>query len=489
MTARVALGDNLRSGPSLDQEAEQALTGMGSDRRPIFRWDNPDHAVYYAPGCLCVVGQASTAQFETTIRPAAAGTPPETGSDWGAELWRRAGLAVAAAARRREGPFEPECLTLYMNNECNLRCAYCYADPAPQSPARLDLDLIAAAAEVVAGACHQKACAFTIVFHGGGEPMLHRQRVEEALVTVRAIAARHGVETFLYMATNGVLSEEDAVWLAREFDLIGLSCDGPPKVHNHLRPRRDGSGSLHLVERAGRILREEGCRLHVRTTVTRDSLARQAEIAEFICQRFSPEEIHFEPVYLGGRTGPSTGLEARHATEYVTHFLEARSLAQGYGVRLSGSGSRPGSLHGPFCHPFRNVINLVPGHGSASVATACFKLSDADRVREKGACIGELDRRTGRFKIDTRRVQSLRQRLDATLPACDGCFNFYHCARLCPDACPLDDGFEQTVSAQAGFRCRVQKATTAATLQETAARLWSEAKHIGDGKPRGTAIS
>jgi pyruvate-formate lyase-activating enzyme len=487
MTVPAKVDSDVLAGPSLGPVPHVAAMRAGSDRRPIFRWDNSDYVTFYAPGFLCVVGQAGADRFQMTIGPA------ESGTTLGSELWRRAGLAVAEADRRREGPFEPECLTLYMNNECNLNCAYCHTDPTPQPASRLDLDLVAAAAEVVAEACRQRARPFTVVFHGGGEPTLHRKQVEQALVRVRAIAARHGVETFLYIATNGILSEADAVWLAREYDLVGLSCDGPPEIHNRQRPRWDSSGSLHSVERTGRILRDEGCRLHVRTTITRGSLAHQAEIARFICQQFSPEEIHFEPVYLGGRAGPPAGLEDQHAAGFATCFLEARSVAREYGVPLTTSGTRPGSLHGPFCHLFRSVINLVPGSGpgrrSAGVATACFKLTDADSVREKGACIGAMNRESGCFEIDVHRLQSLRPRLDAAPPACDGCFNFYHCARQCPDYCPLDGNPEQVPAGEPGFRCRVQKALASAILQETAARLWSEAENSRDGEPRGTAIS
>jgi MoaA/NifB/PqqE/SkfB family radical SAM enzyme len=487
MTAPIVVNCDDRASLLLGAVTAIAVTRAGSDRRPIFRWDNSDYATFYAPGFLCVVGQAGAERFQMTIGPAVSGTT------WGTELWRRSGLAIAEFERMREGPFEPECLTLYMNNECNLNCAYCHTDPTPQPASRLDLDLITAAAEVVAEACCQSAHPFTVVFHGGGEPTLHRGQAEEALVRVRAIAARHGVDTFLYIATNGILSEADAVWLAREFDLVGLSCDGPPEIHNRQRPRWDGSGSLHSVERTGRILRDEGCRLHVRTTITRGSLAHQAEIARFICQQFSPEEIHFEPVYLGGRAGPLAGLEDQHAAEFVACLLEARSIAREYRVPLTTSGTRPGSLHGPFCHPFRNVINLVPGsgagRGSAGLATACFKLTNADSVREKGVGIGELNRESGHFEIDLHRLQSLRQRLDVAPPACNGCFNFYHCARQCPDACPLDGNREQGSTGEPGFRCRVQKALASAILQETAARLWAEAKNSRDGEPRGTAIS
>jgi hypothetical protein len=123
------------------------------------------------------------------------------------------------------------------------------------------------------------------------------------------------------------------------------------------------------------------------------------------------------------------------------------------------------------------------------VASACFKLTCAISVREKGACIGELNEENGRFEIDEHRVQSLRQRLDVAPPACDGCFNFHHCARQCPDYCPLDGNHEQVPGGELGFRCRVQKQLASAILQETAARLWAEAKSSRDGKPHGTAIS
>jgi pyruvate-formate lyase-activating enzyme len=414
---------------------------------------------------------------------------PSSDGDWGAELKRRAQLAVARARRRREGVFNPECLTLYMNNECNLSCVYCHSDPLPGPASRLDAETIVAAAEVVAENCKQKDRPFYLVFHGGGEPTLHRERVEQAMALVLAVAAKHEVETFRYVATNGVLPEAKAVWLARQCDLVGLSCDGPAEIHDRQRARWDGRGTLHLVERTGRILREEGCPLHVRTTITQASLRRQAEVASYICQQFSPGEIHFEPVYLGGRTRTATGLGSQHADEFVAHFLQARAVAQSYGIPLLSSGSRPGALHGPYCHPFRDVLNLVPGDGSApGVATACFKLTRAAEIRARGGMIGELNREAGCFEIDEHRVQALCQQLDAALPDCIGCFNRHHCARECPDQCPLEPGAGSPATWQPGFRCRVQKAIALAILNETADCLWSEVLAGQKKSPHGTTI-
>lgn len=483
-------------------EEADAFRPVRTAGRPVFRQDCAEYAMFYAPGCLCVVDLPDAERFEATIAPSETSLEPDPSAcpersrrahsgpvlsrvegpvlsrvegqnqdvDWGAELWRRAELAVAEANRWREEPFRPECLTLYMNNECNLSCVYCHTDPSPKPVARLELEAIIAAAEVVAENCCRKGRPFYVVFHGGGEPTLHCERVDRAMARLEAVASAHDVEPFRYVATSGVMSEEKAAWLARRFDLVGLSCDGPADIQNNQRPRWGGGSTSHILERTAHILCQEGCRLHVRTTITGATLHHQAEITDYICQQFSPEEIHFEPVYLGGRTGAATGLTARQAGEFVTHFLEARKIARKHDILLMTSGSRPGSIHGPYCHVFRSVFNLVPG----GVATACFKVTDAAQVMEKGAVIGALNGETGRFEVDHLRVQELRQQLDTPLPECINCFNRYHCVRECPDCCPLDDKAHQSRdSSGMGFRCRVQKALAYAILRETAEGLWS----------------
>jgi uncharacterized protein len=211
---------------------------------------------------------------------------------------------------------------------------------------------------------------------------------------------------------------------------------------------------------------------------------RQAEIATFICRYLEPEEIHVEPVYGGGRSTGGGPWEAGMAAAYVTHFLESRAVARSHGVPMLGSGSRPASVHGPYCNVYRQVLNLVPG----GVATACFKLCDAYQVRMKEALIGRIDSETGDFEIESDRVERLRQRLEPAVPACADCFNRYHCALDCPDRCPLDGPAGRIEAQQPGFRCHVQKATTSALLHETAQRLWSEVQAGGREVPCGTAV-
>jgi uncharacterized protein len=467
---------------------------------PIFRKDYVHYSAFYAPGALCVVPRSDAERFGadlTTHRPATEGGGEQDG-DWGRELLHRAEQAIKETTRRCEAAFRPECLTLYLNNECNLRCAYCYSAPSTGPAERLQQETISAAAEMVAENCRQKDIPFYVVFQGGGEPTLHSSYIRSTLSLVEAVALTHGLEMFRYVATNGVMSEKKAAWLARSFDLVGLSCDGPADIHDAQRPTWEGRGSLSILERTAHVLREEGQAFHVRVTITGRSLQRQAEVVEYLCQRLKPAEIHVEPLYIGGRADAGMALDILQAGEFVDHYLGARAIACQYGVELSSSGSRASELHGPFCNIFRQVLHLVPG-GAAStisstglrpgpldVATACFKSVDAARAQEQGTIVGRSDPRTGCMEIDYAQMQALRERLCVVPEECRTCFNRYHCAGDCPDGCLLDEGHRSAWGT--GFRCHMQKKLTAALLEQTAERLWGEVLANRTEGLHGTAL-
>jgi uncharacterized protein len=370
-----------------------------------------------------------------------------------------------------------------LHNECNLACGYCYADPAPEADTRLDLASVAAAADLVAGNCREKGLPFRVGFHGGGEPTLHRGQVEALLDLLREVAARHEVEPFLYVATNGAMPEEKAAWLARNFDMVGLSCDGPAAVHDAQRPARDGRGTLAAVERTAAMLHRAGTLFQVRATVTAAGLVRQAEVADYLCQVLAPEAIRLEPAYLGGRGWAGGAPEADRAGDFVAGFLEARAVAAEHGIPLTISGSRLGEVHGPYCHLFRQVLNLVPGKGGA-VATACFKAGTAALAQARGVVVGRLDRAGNGFVLNSARIAALRRRLAALPVGCQACFNRFHCTGDCPDDCPLDGGS----GAQAGFRCRMQRALAEAVLAEMAERLWAQVVAGEAEAPHGTRL-
>jgi sulfatase maturation enzyme AslB (radical SAM superfamily) len=402
-----------------------------------------------------VLEQAAT--FETNLAQPASAIWPAV-----AELRRHAARAQQLWAEAQTQPFAPVCLTLYLNNECNLGCAYCYANPSPRPQPRLELSTARAGAEVVARNCQAQTLPFILVFHGGGEPTLHQALADQILDEVERIVANYHLPIFRYVATNGVMPARKAVWLAERFDLIGLSCDGPSWLQDRHRPLWGGGATSASVERTAAIVQEAGKSLHTRVTITPHSLQYQTEIADHICRQLKPKEIRVEPIYQAGRAEANNCIEIDHAEQFVTEFLKARDLARGYGIPWQISGSRPWEIHGPYCHVFRHVLNLVPG----GAATACFKTTIAAQTRQQGVMIGQMDSTSGIFTLQQDDIQNLRQALRVFPAKCQSCFNQYHCVRDCPSYCPLEG-----TTPTSEFGCQVQKKLVNALLQNMAATL------------------
>jgi sulfatase maturation enzyme AslB (radical SAM superfamily) len=430
---------------------------------PIFRQDHSKDALFYAPGYLAVIDRRLLPSFTRHLQLGITERWPIVAS-----LRHYATEAQRLLQETLTTPFRPVCLTLYLNNECNLGRTYCYSNPTPRPAPRLSLPAIQAGVELVAQNCHARGRFLTAVFHGGGEPTLNHEALATALNEVEQVVAAYNLSLFRYIATNGVMPQARAAWVASRFDLIGLSCDGPNDIQNQQRPLWGNGQTAVFVERMAQVVHKAGKPLHVRVTVTPQTVARQSEIAHYLCQVLRPQEIHVEPVYQGGRAQQTDCSPIDQADAFVEGFLEARQVANNYGVSWLCSGSRPGEVHGPYCHIFRDVLNLVPG----GVAVACFKTTTADRSQKLS--LGDIHAVSFQSSASDNRIQALRRSLWDFPPQCDDCFNQYHCARDCPDHCPLDGP-----KPASEFRCQVQKRLVKSLLQETAVTLRATAAAAG----------
>lgn len=443
-----------------------SLTSLPECELPVFFEQGTHYTTFYAPGCVV---SAAPDHAETLASQIRAGDR----HGWAGMLRQHATRALQEAAYLRQSPYQPECLTLYLHNACNLRCAYCYTDPARQADTRLDSGAVAAAADLVAANCQAKGLPFTAVFHGGGEPSLYPEQVDHLLEIIGHAAARRGLDVFRYVATNGVLSPDRARWLADRFELVGLSCDGPPLIQNRQRPTAGGGDSAGLLERTAEVLRQQGRPFHVRATITPDTLDQQTAIAAYLCEVLAPTEIHFEPVYLGGKMGAGAWPVQEVARVFVEHFISAQAEAARRGIPLRATGSRPEAIHGPYCNVFKQVLNL----NAAGQAVACFKQVAGDALPYDTA-IGQYDPITERIAFDPDRIAGLRGVLGAFPAECEQCFNRYHCTLGCPDRCGLDAAVEAGGS-RGSFRCHVARALALHTIRSAAEMLWQRHTRAG----------
>jgi uncharacterized protein len=440
-----------------------ASTRIHSDL-PIFRLDEGDRVVLNVPGRALPVTVPLARQVEEVLA-AGPGASPEARAI-ASELVRDGSAAALAWRDLATRPFEPECLTLYLSNRCNLACRYCYAAPADEARARirsrahreplsaagfplLSEATIRAAARLVASHCAAKDMPLTLVLHGGGEPTLHWELLQRARKVAGTVAAEAGVGLWSYIATHGVLAKDRVRWLAGHFDLIGISCDGPPDMQNANRPSAAGRATAATVERTARTLRDLDADYAVRATITPDAVERQTEIVEYLCDRLFARALRFEPVY-DGRRAPGRYFRPEDAERFVASFLRARTAARERGCDLELSAVQLDELHGPFCNPLREVLQLTPD----GTASACFLSVGGDDGADAPMLIGRLDPVSGAFRIDGERVAAQRRQA-ARIPArCRRCHNLYHCSRDCPDVCLLTES--PAPEPGGGFRCRVQ---------------------------------
>jgi sulfatase maturation enzyme AslB (radical SAM superfamily) len=405
---------------------------------PLHGLQRGEFNLYYAPGYLLCAERSFAPGIEQRIHD------PQLSPHY-VEVDTL--LAHSLRARREwqtllERPYEPVSLHLYLNRRCQLDCRYCYSDlPDATDLAEISTTAIHAAARVVAQNCADKSLPLVVVFHGGGEPVLSWRLIDSLQPELHQLAASHEIPLFRYISTNGVMSEQRALWLAHSFELVGLSIDGPPDIQKFQRPLRHNAGnSTSAILRTAQILRESGCPVHVRVTLTAWSASRQVEICQYLCENLAPHSISVEPVYLGGRADSTMLIRSEHLDDFVEAFFQARATAHRYGTDWQIAAVRPAEVHGPYCNIFRQVLQLIPG----DIVSACFKDTSPSQAGERGMCVGHFD---GTLNLDRKRILALQAA--CIRPAiCEDCLLGYHCTYNCPNACLLSNERETDLLCQ-----------------------------------------
>jgi uncharacterized protein len=72
-----------------------------------------------------------------------------------------------------DGPPAYDTVVLFLTNQCNLRCTYCYASSGDHPGRRMTWEVARAAIDrVLLDVAKRKGSALTLGFHGGGEPSM-----------------------------------------------------------------------------------------------------------------------------------------------------------------------------------------------------------------------------------------------------------------------------------------------------------------------------
>ncbi|WP_395708527.1 cyclophane-forming radical SAM/SPASM peptide maturase GrrM/OscB [Reyranella sp.] len=162
---------------------------------------------------------------------------------------------------------------------CNIACDYCYL-PGRDDKRRMDHDTVGAAIEFL----YREGLAgdtLDMVWHAGEPLALPRAWYERAFATAAA-AAPHGVRLQHCVQTNATLIDAEWCDFFLSHDVrVGVSLDGPARLHDARRRTRRGVGTHAAAMKGVRALRRHGVPFHAICVVTREALDSADDVVDF----------------------------------------------------------------------------------------------------------------------------------------------------------------------------------------------------------------
>ncbi|MCL1926462.1 MAG: radical SAM protein [Syntrophorhabdaceae bacterium] len=316
-------------------------------------------------------------------------------------------------------------VVLFLTNQCNLRCSYCYASSGDFMPKMMSWEVAKAAVDRVMGdVVARGANEMTLGFHGGGEPTMNWEILTRITDYACEKAAENGLALHVSGAFNGYWSSGVREYILSRFTDVSLSFDGLPDVQNSQRPAAGNKASFDRVAETLAALDQSDVSYGIRMTVTRDHIARLAESVAYICDHFRPIKIQAEPVFLEGRA------KEEHAVDdsgmFVEQFITAHRVATRHGIDFFYSGARPDVTVLRFCLAACRAL-VVTADGDV---VTCFESYGKEHPLSARYIVGGY-RGGGEFLVDRDKLDAHFSRTADSIPYCQGCFCRWHCAGDC----------------------------------------------------------
>ena len=181
---------------------------------------------------------------------------------------------------------------------CNLDCTYCYYLHKKEllgtsSKFRMSDDIL----ETHIRQYIEGQDGSEVVFSWqGGEPTLLGIEFFRKVVNLQKKHKRPNQRIENDLQTNGTLLDDAwATFLAEHNFLVGLSIDGPKKLHDAYRLGKDGRPTFDQVFHAVQLLHKYGVRFNTLTVVNRLNARRPLDVYRFLRSEVRPYEMQFIP--------------------------------------------------------------------------------------------------------------------------------------------------------------------------------------------------
>lgn len=325
-----------------------------------------------------------------------------------------------------------EMISLFLTPDCTLKCVYCYNNQKRKSEPiqTLDFDFAKAGIDYFFGNFQSRH----IRFYGPGEPTqafsLMQQIRDYAYLKV-------GEELSVELQTNGAFFENVRNWISENVNIVWISFDGPPDIHDKKRPFPNNVPSSPIIESNVRYLttnlRKAGI-VGIRVTITDDNMYRQLEMIDYFVS-LGIKHIWCDPLFQEVRGQPVCMNPERQknfhfnmeefANTYVEAYRYAKSIGVFYGTNLIYNFDGCSEYNCRACLP---VPHLTPD----GYISACDMVTFGGKANHMEPLVyGKWDAKNKVIQFYEDRIEVLRSRKSCNMPACANCEVSNKCAGYC----------------------------------------------------------
>ena len=340
---------------------------------------------------------------------------------------------------------------------CNLQCSYCFflnKDRLyPGSHFRMSDEVLETYIRQLIE--YHRSPQVTVAWQGG-EPTLMGIDFYRRALDYQRLYKKPGMVFENTLQTNGTLLNDEWCEFFKENNfLIGISIDGPRRLHDVYRRDKQGQSTFDRVMRGLRLLQKHGVEYNILVTVNRVNADHPLEVYRFLRDEAGTDWIQFIPaierlvdgqvtIFQQGNTVSERSVKPRQFghflitifDEWVRHdvgkiFVQTFEAAVRNWMRLPSSG---------MC-----VFNATCGHGLALEHNG--DLYACDHFVEPGYLLGNVAQNHLLELVGSERQLTFgRNKLDTLPSSCRECEVWFACKGECPK-----NRFEVTPSGEAGL--------------------------------------
>ncbi|MFX0091361.1 MAG: radical SAM protein [Candidatus Hodarchaeota archaeon] len=319
--------------------------------------------------------------------------------------------------------------TFVITYDCNMRCTYCYEQhvllwDSKKRNCALSISQVDQAFKLideydkdVPDHSRQPLRLF------GGEPLLKKNRKIVEYILTQAIERNYKFGVI----TNGLQLDSFLSTLKLDnLELIFITLDGPPEIHDRLRPTAGGGGTFERIAKNIDLTLKEGLPITINYNFEKQNLPYIDKFQEIMVERGWRDNPHLHSVFSS-----IFNLEAE--SEFEQSTISASEIIKNSKNKLEFLKEGLSGLH-PFAEAILNSKNWVPRiHHCGSNRQISF-----DPLGDLYACrllIGKPKAKIGEYwpEFKPNELYTLwRKRSIATIPECRKC----HLATLCGGGCP-----------------------------------------------------